>query len=100
VVGNGGTILKTTNGGIVGINDQHQTANTLTTYPSPASTQVTIETPTKGSLSILNLNGKELLQKEITEPKTQLDISNLPSGVYFIRMTGERKVQVGKFIKQ
>jgi photosystem II stability/assembly factor-like uncharacterized protein len=101
-VGSDGTILKTTNGGgyPVGINDHHQTVNTLTIYPNPAFTNITIETPTKGFLSIINISGQQLLKQTITEPKTTIDVSGFKSGVYFVRLTGERAVQVGKFIKQ
>ncbi|MDP1615314.1 MAG: T9SS type A sorting domain-containing protein [Methylococcales bacterium] len=73
-------IRKTTNGG-VGINDHHQTANTLTIYPNPTSIDITIETPTKGQLSIINPNGQQLITRQITEPQTQIDISNLPNGL-------------------
>jgi hypothetical protein len=48
----------------------------------------------------MNLNGQVILTRQITEPKTPLDISSLPSGVYFVRLTGESTVEVGKFIKQ
>ena len=53
-----------------------------------------------GSVSIFGIAGQELITCQITEPKTQLDISNLSGGVYFVRVTGERTVEVGKFIKQ
>lgn len=101
IVGDSGIILKTTNGGYpVGMNDLSSKSSTLKTYPNPTSTEVTIESPTKGQLSILNLCGKQLINRQITEPKTVIDISNLPSGVYFGRATGEKMVQVGKFVKQ
>ena len=69
-------------------------------YPNPASNIITIETSSKGSLSIFNLSGQELLQQKITEPTTRIDIGNLPNGVYFVRVTGESSVQQRKFIKQ
>ncbi len=69
-------------------------------YPNPASTSITIETITKGSLSFLTLNSQQLITHQITEPKTQIDISNLPKGVYFVRVTNDKTVEVGKFIKQ
>jgi hypothetical protein len=72
----------------------------LSINPNPASSSITIETPTKGHLSIMNLNGQQLLQQEITEPKTPIGINTLPSGVYFVRLTNDKTVQVGKFIKQ
>jgi photosystem II stability/assembly factor-like uncharacterized protein len=104
-VGTNGTILKTTNGGgyPVGLMDLTSKLNALNIYPNPASNTITIETsaiPTQSHLSISNLNGRELITRQITQPKTQIDITSLPSGVYFVRLTGERTVEVGKFIKQ
>jgi hypothetical protein len=60
---------------------------------------MTIETTTTGHLSILNFNGQELFKKAFTEPATTIGISNLPSGVYFIKIIGEKGVQVRKIIK-
>jgi len=99
-VGDSGTILKTTNGGLyVGLKDLSSKSNNLKIYPNPSSTKVTIETTTKGQLFILNLNGEQLLVQEITGTKTQLDVSNLSSGIYFLKATGEKAVQFGKFFK-
>jgi hypothetical protein len=98
-VGEYGTILKTTNGG-TGLTDLYSNPNHLKLYPNPTSTNITIETTAKGHLCIPNLNGKELLHQEITPPSVTLDVSSLPTGVYFVRLTGEKSVQVGKFIKQ
>jgi Secretion system C-terminal sorting domain len=72
----------------------------LSIYPNPTLTTITIETPTKGSLSINNCSGQQLITRPITESRTQIDISNLPSGVYFVRVTNERTVEVGKIVKQ
>jgi hypothetical protein len=72
-------------------------------YPNPSSDFITIETsaiPTESQLSISNLNGQELITRQITQPKTQLDISSLPNGVYFVRLTSDKTVATGKIIKQ
>ncbi|MFH1295791.1 MAG: T9SS type A sorting domain-containing protein [Bacteroidota bacterium] len=82
----------------VGINELHKLIFSL--YPNPTSTQTAIETPTKGYLFILNLSGQQLLQQEITEPTTTIDVSTLPSGVYVVKLVGEKGVGIGKFIKQ
>jgi len=85
---------------IAGINEQQESR--LSIYPNPATDKITIETsaiPTKSQLSIMNLSSQEILTRQITEPKTQIDISNLPSGVYFVRLTNDKSVEVGKFIK-
>jgi photosystem II stability/assembly factor-like uncharacterized protein len=98
-VGVSGTIIKTTNGGNpVGTNDLSSESSTLNIYPNPTPNQVTIVTPTKDHFYLLNLKGQELFKNEITGTKTQLDISNLSSGIYLLPVTGERIVRVGKFI--
>ncbi len=70
-------------------------------YPDPSTNQVTIETseiPTQSKLSTRDLNGPELITRQITEPKTTIDISNLISGIYFVRLTGDRSIGVGKLL--
>ena len=104
-VGEGGTILKTTDGGgfPVVVNNIPPNPSLLKIYPNPAYTIITIETQVisvKSQFTVLNVNGQQLITRQITESKTQLDISHLPKGVYYVRLTGERTVQVGKFVKQ
>ena len=105
VVGSSGTILKTTNGGgyPAGINEMSIQSNMLKIYPNPSFNLVTIETSgatIESSLTILNIEGQQLITRQITESKTQMDISNLPSGVYFVRLINDKTVEVGKIIKQ
>jgi hypothetical protein len=54
----------------------------------------------ENSLVIVNIEGQQLITRQITEPKTHVDINSLPSGVYFVRVTNEKTVEVGKFVKQ
>jgi len=82
----------------VGINEPQNTWFAIS--PNPASTHITIEAPAKSLFSIVNLHGQELITRQITEPKTRIDISTLPSGVYLVKVTGEQAVKVGKFVKQ
>jgi hypothetical protein len=48
----------------------------------------------------MNLNGEEVLSLTLINPKTKIDISNLPNGIYFVRVTNDKTVEVTKFIKQ
>ena len=85
------------------MNDLVLKSNTLSIYPNPSFTQITFEIsaiPTIGQLSIMNLTGQELISQQVTELKTVIDISGLPSGVYFVRLTGDKTVEVGKIIKE
>jgi len=72
-------------------------------YPNPASDRIIIETmqaEKNGILSICDVNGNELIKQYIRDPRTQIDISSLPGGVYYIRLSNNKTVEVGKIIKQ
>ena len=101
-VGSSGIILKTINGG-TGVSNLFLQIGTLNIYQNPATNNITVEistTPTNSQLSISNLSGQQIIIREITSPKTKLDIFSLPSGVYFVRITSEKTVVTGKFLKQ
>jgi len=51
-------------------------------------------------LVVVNIEGQELIKKQVTDNKTLVNISSLPSGIYFVKLMGEKSVQVGKFIKE
>jgi len=40
------------------------------------------------------------MERQLIDPKTQLDISGLPQGVYFVRVQDEKMIEVEKIIKQ
>jgi hypothetical protein len=48
--------------------------------------QITIETATKGKLTILNLSDRQILQQEFTAPATTIDVSTLPGWIYVVKM--------------
>jgi hypothetical protein len=76
--------------------------NLFSMFPNPSSTQITIEIPEishRSLITIMNLNGQELIQYQITDPKTVIEITNLPRGVYFVRLTNDRTVEIEKIIK-
>jgi photosystem II stability/assembly factor-like uncharacterized protein len=106
IVGDDGTILKTTNGGglPVGINNRSLTSNAIKIYPNPSSTTITISmpaTPDKNTfMTINNINGQALLSRQITEQQTVVDVSGLNVGVYFVKVADDRTVKVGKFVKK
>ena len=76
--------------------------NRLLIYPNPSSTQITIELPTTPQkntiLTIYNLNGQQLISQPITEPQTVVNISGLLSGVYFVKITDNERVMMGKVV--
>ncbi len=86
-----------------GINELIQ--NDFDFYPSPAINNLTIQTKTdlqNTDVKVLNVLGGIQFEKTISffGNKTQLDISNLIQGVYFIVIKANDKLVIRKFIKQ
>lgn len=102
MVGDHGTILKTTNGGgsALSVKEIPKIQDWLSIYPNPASGIITINLKFPGTIQILSLNGQELLRQKNIDQTTQTDISTLSKGLYLLKVTNGKGVQVGKFIKQ
>jgi len=83
----------------IGINENDKIID-FTIYPNPTSSTITIETPTNGLVLVLNPNGQQILQHKGTEPTVTIDVSRLKSGIYIVKVIGDKGVQVGKFIKK
>jgi hypothetical protein len=73
-------------------------------YPNPATSTITISTPATSEkntiLSLTDITGKEVLKRELKQAQHVIDVSGLPRGVYFVRITGEDAVWTGRFIKE
>jgi hypothetical protein len=74
-------------------------------YPNPTSTNITLEIPatpiTKTTfLTIYNINGQALISRQITEQQAIVDVSGLSKGLYYVKITDEKTVMMGKFVKQ
>ena len=65
----------------------------LTVYPNPATGSVWVEIPnglSNGSVSVIDSRGQSVLSNSPVrgEQRVQLDLSDLPGGIYFIRLNG------------
>ena len=75
----------------------------LILYPNPAKDKITIShlhITGITQLSIFNVNGEKVMEKQLTNNETQIDISALPRGVYFVRVQNEKMVEVAKMVKE
>ena len=75
-------------------------SGTLTVYPNPTNSVLTIQHSSfsihHSAFRITNLMGQTILSGNINAETQQIDIANLPAGMYFISV-GE---QTAKFVKQ
>jgi len=69
-------------------------------YPNPATDELTIKTSdVYTSCTITNSIGQVLLHQAINATHTSFDIKSLPTGLYFVKCTGESGTVVKKFVK-
>jgi photosystem II stability/assembly factor-like uncharacterized protein len=111
-VGDNGTILKTTDGGgfFVGLNDLSPKSNQLKIYPNPAKDKCNVQCACLRqvnyvcdirSIEIFNLTGEKVYGAEFsagTMNSVEVDL-DFPAGVYFVRLTSDKDVEVGKLVR-
>jgi hypothetical protein len=88
--------------GIIGVEEISPNSG-FSIYPNPSASQITIETSAAqipGQLSILNTGGQQLIQRQVTDPKTVTDISSLQAGVYLVKLQNDKTVIVEKLIRE
>lgn len=79
----------------------HQVDKSVALYPNPTKGNVTINCDnTIKHVELFDVQGRILQNKIETNNNTQLDISNKPNGLYFIRITTENGIKVEKVIKE
>lgn len=90
-VGDTGTIIKTNNGGITGINEKQKTI-ALKLFPNPVNDILSIsineEKYQSGTVEIYNITGQQKISETIyfTNGTTSLNVQNLSNGFYFCRI--------------
>lgn len=71
-------------------------------YPNPATQDlyINLNGSINGTLSLSDELGHILSKKTITTSTEKLDISALPPGIYFVRVSNDEVIITGKFLKQ
>jgi hypothetical protein len=72
-------------------------------YPNPVKDKLVVvrDPSVKGMLSIdlFELNGQILLSTTLSESRTELELTSLHPGIYFVRISSENSTAVNKIIK-
>ena len=73
-------------------------ASKIAVYPNPVTNQLTISSGNEiSSVSISNLLGQTIFSNEYNANTVQVNVADLPSGVYFVKVNGS---EVRKFVKE
>jgi hypothetical protein len=78
------------------------TTNNVFVYPNPASDVINIEGQDilKGNAVITDVSGKLIMNTQLNGSKTGINVSQLPAGVYFLKISSDAHTSVRKFTKQ
>lgn len=72
-------------------------------YPNPASTDVTIQLPSgseQATVQFYDQIGKLTLSKSITNDNNSINVNDLATGIYILKVLADNKIGTQKFIKQ
>lgn len=74
-------------------------------YPNPANNILNVETPnlpfSKKDIRIIDAMGRNVFETRFDETKVDIDLKQLPAGLYFIQLNvGREIISTQKFIKQ
>jgi hypothetical protein len=85
---------------MVGINEINNNDNNVSVYPNPAKNNITIENTQKFKIEISNIQGQLIKTSDAISNKTNLNVSELPCGIYYIKVKTENGLAIRKFVKE
>jgi len=81
------------------VGNKEITTPDIAIFPNPGSDKLTIRgIPENSVITIFDSNGKQIIHKKLLN--SQLDVCNLQSGIYIVKVNGESGTKTLKFIKQ
>ena len=80
----------------VSIEEHEMSEPSLRVCPNPATDYIVVFVDQNGQAEIIDLNGKTVMNIQLNDKVNRVAISNLPKGVYVLRVNGETK----RFVKQ
>ncbi len=88
-----------------GLEEVENNPLSFSVYPSPAKDyiRINIDNPQENTvIAVLDNMGRTMLSDKLSkaEGKSTIDISSLPTGVYFVRLYSNKNAYVQKFIKE
>ena len=63
--------------------------STLKVYPNPSNTVFNIDIDVNATVKVIDVLGKQIVDKNIISGTSQIDLSNYASGIYLLKITNE-----------
>ncbi len=76
------------------------TSVSLNIYPNPTNGVFTIDLVSSSNVSVVNILGKVVYTKQLQEGKNNIDLGNLNTGFYFVKVESNGSVKTARLIKE
>lgn len=83
---------------IISVKNCGEYLSELIVYPNPTSGKFSIQASSEFSIEIYNVFGEKIFSAQINSGKTEIDISEQPSGIYFLQIKSENGTVIKKII--
>jgi hypothetical protein len=71
----------------------------ISVYPNPAKETITVNLPENSTVELINMQGQICKKINTTLSEIRIDVSNMPSGVYLIKVVNDHNIALSKLIK-
>ena len=101
IVGDNGTVLKTTNGGgLLNSLESVPTEPISSLFPNPVTTTIQFETEKEGTWELIDMSGKVVLYGSMHQGTNHLNVGQVQNGAYqLVTATSEGQVHQSKILK-
>lgn len=69
-------------------------------FPNPAMNEVNIQTPNAGTIALLDVNGRIVLETKVNAGDSAISLVNIATGNYTVRLTTESSVNTQRLVVQ
>jgi len=86
----------------ISVPDEDLTASSMTFFPNPATTHITLQLPFNSepvNITLFDRQGRMVINENDLRHGAQLDISFFPKGVYVVQLVSGKQAATGKLVK-
>ena len=80
--------------------EQPDMVSRITMYPNPTESYVRLTIETNVTVTITDINGREIKSERLTPSSNIIDVSGLTPGTYIVSVQSDNKTNTYKLIKQ